>query len=839
MEADPKVPFTDEMNIQDEHNWESGSWSSSRRSNDSNVTLLSRRSSVEQHEDERQKDSDTLFEHGDAALDAQGIADPRLKDYPIPLVAQTVHLRNDDSEPILTFRVWLLSTFWVLAGCSISTVYYFKPFSVRLSGYVVQLCTWKMGQLLASALPTRPFTVLGRRWTLNPGRWSAKEHALVVIAYWGSSYTAYGLGPLSAMELFYGKRLSSPWAITFLVTTQLTGYGLVGLYRHILVRPPSMYYPGILPTVSLFNAMHGDPRQTASSLRVFMAIASAAFVYQWLPSFVFPLLSSLPLLCWVGRGSWEAFVLGSGSLGFGLMDFSLDWNYVAFLSPLFTPLWANANRFVGAALAVWITYPVAYFSDALGSLRFPPMSSETFDTSGGLYNVSRIMTPSLELNQTALELYSTPRWSFSYAMHFFWGFASASAMVTYAVLFHGRTILKALANVWSLDGNTADDIDSEKDPYVKLTSHHARVPQAWYALLLAVCLCLGTIQLYAGDMQLPWWGLQLVVAISALFTLPCGMLFATANVQIGMDYVSEVLAGALFPGRPVAVLTATVYGRQVLEQCLNLASDLKLGFYMKIPEWELLVAQVYGTLLGPFVNWAVMRLIIDTQGAAALLGREGGDGKRQGLGLGQGGGGGGGGGGQQQRAAGAHTTEWNALKTKNFFSSSVIWGVMGPARVFGGGDGSPSSSSPYRWLLPSGFAVGAAAVLLLWLIHKARPAWRVQQWPLHPAIIFHGASLFPVFPTTNLTSSMAAAVASMGVMRRWHPRWFARWNYLLGAGLDCGAQLVQMVLGVAFLVFNRHGQQMVRMPHWWGNDAVAVDQCFPPPDLPSVIMSPM
>lgn len=668
---------------------------------------------------------------------------------------------------------------------------------------MVQLCTWKMGQVLASTLPSRPITILGRRLTLNPGRWNAKEHALVVIAYWGSSYTAYGLGPLSAMELYYGKRLSALWAIVFLVTTQLMGYGLVGLYRHILVRPPSMYYPGVLPTVSLFNAMHGEPWRTAASLRMFIIVASVAFLYQWLPSLAFPLLSSLPLLCWVGHSSWKAFILGSGSLGFGLMDFSLDWNYIAFLSPLFTPLWANANRFVGAAIAIWITYPVAYFSDALGSLRFPPMSSETFDTSGRLYNVSMILTPSLELNQTALELYSTPRWSFSYAMHFFWGFASASAMVTYATLFHGHTILQALRNVCKLDRKPARDSEAEKDPYIQLTAHHSRVPQPWYAVLLAGCLCLGIIQLYASDMQLPWWGLLLVTAVSALFTLPCGMLFATANVQIGMDYVSEVLAGALFPGKPLAVLSATVYGRQVLEQCLNLASDLKLGFYMKIPERELLLAQVYGTLLGPFVNWACMRLIIDTQGAAALLRRE------EGL-------------------QGVQGGEWNAVKTKNFFSVSVIWGVLGPARVFGS---SPSSISPYRWLL-SGFAAGTAAVLLLWLIHRARPAWGVQRWPVHPAIIFHGASLFPVFPTANLTSSMGAAVLSMGVMRRWHPRWFARWNYLLGAGLDCGAQLVQMVLGVALLIFNSHEKQGIRMPHWWGNDAVAVDRCFPPSDLP-------
>lgn len=689
---------------------------------------------------------------------------------------------------MLTFRVWLLSTFWVIVGCSVSTVYYFKPFSVRLSGYVVQLCSWKMGHALASILPNRtirPFGLLG--WSLNPGPWSAKEHALVVIAYWGSSYTAYGLGQLSCMELFYGKRLDAPWAISFLLTTQLMGYGLVGLYRHILVRPTQMYYPGVLPTVSLFNAMHRDPRRTSSSLQFFSWTASAAFLYQWLPSFVFPLLSSLPVLCWMGHGSWVAFVLGSGTLGFGLMDLSMDWNYIAFLSPLFTPLWANTNRFIGAAVAIWIIYPMAYFSDALGSLRFPSMSPETFDASGKLYNVSKILTPSLQLNQTALATYSTPHWSFSYAMHFFWGFASSSAMITYALLFHGRTIWRALRNVWN--GN--DDDGDQEDPYIRLTANIPRVPRSWYAWLLATSLFLAMVQLYAADMQLPWWGLLLIIATSALFTLPCGMLFATSNVQIGMDYIAEVTAGALFPGRPIAVLGATVYGRQVLEQCLNLASDLKLGFYMKIPERALLVAQVYGTLLGPVVNWVCMRLIIDTQGADALLGR-------------------------------LNTQSgWNALKTQNFFSVSVIWGVVGPARLF--------FSGPYRWIF-YGFGLGPAVVLLLWLVHKARPGWRVQRWPVNPAIVFNGASLFPVFPTTNLTTSMLTAVMVMGLVRRCRPRWFARYAYLLGAGLDCGAQLMQTVFGIGLMVWGNEG---FRMPHWWGKDALAVDRCFPPPDLPS------
>jgi hypothetical protein len=78
-------------------------------------------------------------------------------------------------------------------------------------------------------------------------------------------------------------------------------------------------------------------------------------------------------------------------------------------------------------------------------------------------------------------------------------------------------------------------------------------------------------------------------------------------MQVGMQFLSEVIAGALFPGKPFAVLTCMVYGRQILEQNLNLISDYKFGFYMKIPEKEMFIGQVYGTLLGPFINYGMMR----------------------------------------------------------------------------------------------------------------------------------------------------------------------------------------------------------------------------------------
>ncbi|KAF7956268.1 hypothetical protein EAE96_005188 [Botrytis aclada] len=707
------------------------------------------------------------------------LIDPRLKDYPIPLVAKTVDLHNDPTEPILTFRFWFCSTFWVVIGCGISSFYYFKPYYMNLTSYAVQLLSWGMGTLMAAYLPKRVFNTFGYKWSLNPGPWNAKEHALVVVAYWGSCYTAYGLGPLSAMELYYGRKMNPGWGILFLITTQMIGYGFAGLFRDILVRPPNIYYPGVLPNVSLFNAMHKNPAVTKKSLKFFGIVACCAFCYEWFPTVIFPLLSSIPLICYFGHGNWKAYLMGSGYYGFGLLDISLDWNYVSYWSPLYTPLWSNANQFIGAMLACWLIYPLLYFTNTLNAMNFPAMGSGTYDSTGASYNISRILNPDYTLNQEAMDAYSKPYWSASYALQFFFGFAASTGAMLYAALWYGKPAYQGMKDAFR---NRRSNYD---DPYLKLMEEFPRVPHWWYGLLLLVCSGLAIGQLYGGEMQLPWWGFILISLISCIFTFPNGVLWGVANMQVGMQFLSEVIAGALFPGKPLGVLTCMVYGRQILEQNLNLISDYKFGFYMKIPETEMFIGQVYGTLLGPFINYGMMRFIINSEGP---------------------------------KLTGAVASQaWNAVKTRNYYSLSVIWGVIGPKVLFGEG-------SLYSWIY-YGFFVGPALVLVTYLVHKWKPHWKIEE-RFNPTLICFGATNFPVYQTTNLMTSAAVSTFFMGYVYRYHPVWFRKYNYLLGVGLDCGTQLMQTVMVFGLNLPN------ATFPNWWGNSAVAIDRCFAPGNIP-------
>ncbi|KAF2208852.1 hypothetical protein CERZMDRAFT_122323 [Cercospora zeae-maydis SCOH1-5] len=715
--------------------------------------------------------------------DDEEVIDPRLKDYPVTMVARTVHLHNDPTEPIMTFRFWFLSTFWVIVGCGLSTVYYFKPYQQTISSYVIQLLAWAMGDAMARYLPKREISWFRGtfKWSMNPGPWNAKEHALVVVAYWGSTHTALGLGPLTAMELYYGQEIPATWGILFLVTSQLLGYGFAGLFRDILVRPPKMFYPSVLPNIALFNAMHRNPSVTRRSLAFFTYCATAAFVWQWFPQYIFPLLTSLPLLCWLGHGNPIAYVLGSGNYGFGVLDFSLDWNYInGTMQSMYTPFWASMNQFAGIFVAVWTIYPILYYTNSLDAHKYPAMSSSTFDSKGGEYNISRILTPQHMLNQTAMDDYSPPYWSASYVFCIFWGIAASMSTCAFALLWYGKDTWAIIRKAFRKGNQSDNDYD---DPHLRLMAGSPRVPHWWYLALLAVCAALSIATVEAGGFHLPWWGFIVMSVLAFAFMFPCGIIFAISGQIIGMNFLTEIVSGSLFRGDPIAVLTAMTYGTQSLVQSLNLVIDFKFGFYMRIPETEMFIGQFWGTFLGPFINYAVMKVIMQSIPISTLIGT-------------------------------TPSVNWDAARTRNFYSSSVIWGVLGPAHFF-------SKTSMYSWVYYA-FFVGPAAVVVIWLLQRRLGSkWDLEKL-CNPPLIFYGISLFPVYPTTSILTSFIAATIFMGYIYRYHPAFWRKYHYLLAVGLDCGTQVMSTVMAFAISIPN------VKFPTWWGNNRTFPDRCFPP-----------
>jgi hypothetical protein len=89
-----------------------------------------------------------------------------------------------------------------------------------------------------------------------------------------------------------------------------------------------------------------------------------------------------------------------------------------------------------------------------------------------------------------------------------------------------------------------------------------------------------------------------------------------------------MLAGLMVPERPVGNMYFAAWSHNVISNAVALSGDLKMGEYLKIPPRVMFLTQVYGTILGGFINYAVMISIIsgnrevlrDTNGNASWSG---------------------------------------------------------------------------------------------------------------------------------------------------------------------------------------------------------------------------
>lgn len=139
-----------------------------------------------------------------------------------------------------------------------------------------------------------------------------------------------------------------------------------------------------------------------------------------------------------------------------------------------------------------------------------------------------------------------------------------------------------------------------------------------------------------------------------------------------------------------------------------------------------------------------------------------------------------------------------------FYAASVIWGLVGPDRMF-------SPGRIYAGLF-SFFVVGAVVPVVVY--------WGLKRWPrsflryVMAPLVFGGASAIPpATPLNYLSWGIVGFVFQFWVKKR-HFAWWSRLNYLTSSGLDLGLALATLFIFFAFTMRD------VDPPHWWGNDVV-------------------
>ncbi|KVI07629.1 Oligopeptide transporter OPT superfamily [Cynara cardunculus var. scolymus] len=273
----------------------------------------------------------------------------------------------------------------------------------------------------------------------------------------------------------------------------------------------------------------------------------------------------------------------------------------------------------------------------------------------------------------------------------------------------------------------------EVDVHTMLMRAYKPVPLWWFLVILVlnIALILFVCSHYAATLQLWWWGVLLACAIAISFTLPICIITATTNQTPGLNVITEYMIGYMYPGRPVANMCFKVYGYISMHQALTFIQDLKLGHYMKIPPRALFMAQVLGTIISVIVYqvtaWLLMAGIPNLCNTELL----------------------------------PKDSQWKCPMDHVFYDASVIWGLVGPQRIFGNLGVYPA--------INFFFLVGAILPIPVWIAHKCYPN---KTWIrfIHFPVLLGATSMMPPASAVNYTSWMLVAFLSGYVAFTYYPK---------------------------------------------------------------------
>jgi hypothetical protein len=110
------------------------------------------------------------------------------------------------------------------------------------------------------------------------------------------------------------------------------------------------------------------------------------------------------------------------------------------------------------------------------------------------------------------------------------------------------------------------------------------------------------------------------------------------------------------------------------------------------------------------------------------------------------------------------------------------------------------------------FLIGAVAPIPFYFLarHRPRSFWRYVNIP----VALTAANDTPPINGINFASWVVAGGLFQWFMRRFHFRWWLRYNYILAAALDAG-----VIIGLIVIFFSLQWPKNGINVNWWGNDA--------------------
>ncbi|KAJ7093296.1 peptide transporter MTD1 [Mycena belliarum] len=716
-------------------------------------------------------------------LDEDGKERPIVTD--VDVATRLISLEDDPTLPAFTFRMWFLGIGLSCFGAVLGQIFYFRPQTISVSQLFLQILAYILGVIMQEVIPG-PFnerysfiTPNNAFWRfMNPGPFNMKEHVAITIFASTAAGSALAISVFAADELYYNLQINPGVGIFTLIGSQLMGYGLGGIMRSFLVYPTYMVFPSLLPTVQLFDALHRGKKIFLQKKRVkfFWTVFCGIFIWEWFPEFIAPTLTGISIFCLANRKSaWFTRIFGgaAGNEGLGMFAFCFDWNYVGSgggsLGALFTPLSTQLSLYSGTLICI-IAFCALYANNVWNGQNFPWLSQELFYENGTQYDQLSILDENFRLDKAALEVQGLPWFASSQVLTKIGTNLSIGATITHVILWYGKDILEVIRRYRA--GDTYD-------PHLAKMKAYPEVPMWWYILVFVGSFAMAMATIYTGHSGLPGWGLVVGIIISAIFLPFVVTVYAITGFTTSMQNLVQIIGASMMPGSPQTNMYFTLYGFNTLQQALGLVQDLKMQ-YTKLPPRVTFTVQSLGAIVGGLLNYVIMKVIISTH-REILLDVQG-------------------------------SNIWSGQQVQSFNADAVSWGALGNTLYAPGG----------RYgIVPFSILIGLVVPVPFYLIHRYYPKLGANH--VMTPILCWTLGYLSVGINTSVFTTFLLAVFSQYYLRRYRPRWFRKYNFLLSAALDGGTQV--MVFVFTFAVGGGSGK-VANMPNWALNPVGNPDYCM-------------
>lgn len=696
---------------------------------------------------------------------------------PYPEVRAVTDAYDDPTMYCETLRVYILGAIWTAIGTFINNFFMQRQPSISLNAAVVQLMLYPSGVLMATIMPKWKFRLFGMNIDLNPGPWNHKEQMLATIFYSVSGsapYVAYNI-PVLKMKMFYNV-LYATWGyqILLILSTNFLGFGLAGIMRKFAVYPNRAIWPSILPTLALNKALlQSEPKENINGWKIsrynfFFVAFAASFIWFWFPDFIFTALSTFNWIAWIAPNNLNVATISGSQTGLGLNPLTtLDWNVISYNSPLALPFFSTLNQYIGSIIAFFCIVGV-WYTNYKWTAYLPINSNALFTNTGAYYRVTKVLNSDNLLDPAKYAKYGPPFYTAANLVVYGAFFAIYPFSFIYVLLTDYLHIKHSLKGLWqSLKDFKKSTFDGFDDAFTNSMRHYKEVPEWAFliVLLLSIIFSILCVKLYPTET--PVWGIFFALGINFVFLIPLTIIYSITGFSFGLNVLVELIVGYALPGNGMALMFIKALGYNIDGQAQNYITDQKMGHYLRIPPRALFRCQMLSVFISSFISLAVINFTMNNIDDYCTPNQH-----------------------QKFTCPGA----------KTFYSASVLWGVIGPKRVFDG------LYPILKWC----FLIGALLAPVCFLIKKYFGRNRIVRY-FQPTLIIGGFLIYAPYNLAYYTPGLIAAYFFMHFIKKRYLNWFKKYNYVLSGALTAGVAFSSIIIFFAV-------QYKAVNLDWWGND---------------------